>query len=199
MKKNNIPNILTLVRLIAFIPFIVFLVLYQKFTLIPRYQDSWIWTLMVAMAIFILAMITDFLDGYIARKTKNISTFGKVFDPIGDKLMTSSALVFLALYGFTELWIAVIFIVRDIIVDGSRNLAATKKIEIAASIWGKLKTLVQSFAIILLFILGPLIEDFWWIYWIINVPIFIALFLSLFSGWLYVQKIVPYLFKNKSS
>ncbi|WGI36815.1 CDP-diacylglycerol--glycerol-3-phosphate 3-phosphatidyltransferase [Mesomycoplasma lagogenitalium] len=191
MKNKNLPNYLTLLRIVLWVPFLIILAIYYTSVSFQPTVKEYYWMNILAVFIFILAMITDFLDGHLARKYDNVSNFGKLFDPIADKLMTSTALIFLAAIGFTEIWIVVIFIARDIVVDGCRNLAARENKKIAASIWGKLKTLFQSFAIPLIFILGPILRwtDFYWpvFYWILNVPVILALFLSLLSGYFYIK------------
>jgi CDP-diacylglycerol--glycerol-3-phosphate 3-phosphatidyltransferase len=79
-------------------------------------------------------MITDFLDGYIARKTDTVSDFGKLFDPLADKFITTSALILLAVMRIVPVWVVILFVLRDLVVDGSRNLAAKNNLEISASI-----------------------------------------------------------------
>jgi len=78
-------------------------------------------------------MITDFLDGFYARKTKTVSSFGKIFDPIADKVATTLMLLFLATYNFVYIPIVILFIIRDIIVDGTRVYAIKKNIEVSAN------------------------------------------------------------------
>lgn len=102
--------------------------------------------------IFIIASITDKLDGYIARSRNQITTFGKFLDPLADKILVLAALVMLVEYGKIPAWIPIIVLVREFLVSGYRLLAVEKggKV-IAASIWGKLKTVTQMIAIILIF------------------------------------------------
>ncbi len=103
--------------------------------------------------IFIIASITDKLDGYIARSRNQVTTFGKFLDPLADKILVLSALVMLVEFGKIPAWIPIIVLTREFIVSGYRLLAVEKggKV-IAASIWGKLKTVTQMIAIILVFI-----------------------------------------------
>ena len=103
--------------------------------------------------IFIIASITDKLDGYIARSRNQVTTFGKFLDPLADKILVLSALVMLVEYGKIPGWIPVIVLAREFIVSGYRLIAVEKggKV-IAASIWGKLKTVTQMIAIILVFV-----------------------------------------------
>ena len=103
--------------------------------------------------VFIIASITDKLDGYIARSRNQVTTFGKFLDPLADKILVLSALVMLVEYGKIPGWIPVIVLAREFLVSGYRLIAVEKggKV-IAASIWGKLKTVTQMIAIILVFI-----------------------------------------------
>lgn len=110
-------------------------------------------TFIIMNIIFIIASITDKLDGYIARSRNQITTFGKFLDPLADKILVLSALVMLVEFGKIPAWIPIIVLVREFLVSGYRLIAVEKggKV-IAASIWGKLKTVTQMIAIILLFI-----------------------------------------------
>ncbi len=110
-------------------------------------------TFIIMNIIFIVASITDKLDGYIARSRNQITTFGKFLDPLADKILVLSALVMLVEFGKIPAWIPIIVLVREFLVSGYRLVAVEKggKV-IAASIWGKLKTVTQMIAIILIFI-----------------------------------------------
>lgn len=103
--------------------------------------------------IFIIASLTDKLDGYIARSRNQITTFGKFLDPLADKILVLSALVMLVEFGKIPAWIPIIVLAREFMVSGYRLMAVEKDGKvIAASIWGKLKTVTQMLAIILAFI-----------------------------------------------
>lgn len=110
-------------------------------------------TFIIMNIIFIVASITDKLDGYIARSRNQITTFGKFLDPLADKILVLSSLVMLVEFGKIPAWIPIIVLVREFLVSGYRLVAVEKggKV-IAASIWGKLKTVTQMIAIILIFI-----------------------------------------------
>lgn len=134
----------------------------------------------IAMFVFIAASVTDFLDGYIARKYNQVTNFGKVFDPIADKILVLSALIPLVEFGILAAWVVIIFLAREFIVGGFRNVVAAMggKI-ISASIIGKLKTISQ---IVLICIL--IVRDIWFSF--IAFPfeyifIAIAIVLSLWS------------------
>lgn len=104
----------------------------------------------VALAIFIIASITDFLDGYIARKNHLVTNFGKFMDPLADKLLVSAAMICLVSMGRLPAWIVIIIISREFAISGFRLIAADNGIVIAASWWGKFKTVSQMIMIILL-------------------------------------------------
>ncbi|MCL2254934.1 MAG: CDP-diacylglycerol--glycerol-3-phosphate 3-phosphatidyltransferase [Lachnospiraceae bacterium] len=128
----NIPNQLTILRIIM-IPIFVFFLLMTK---IPYH--NWI-----AFTIFIIASLTDLLDGIIARKYNLVTNFGKFMDPLADKLLVCSALIGLIEIGRIPAWIVILIITREFIISGFRLIAADKGVVIAASFWGKLKTTVQ--------------------------------------------------------
>lgn len=139
----NLPNKITMFRVVL-IPFFVFFMLATK---IPNH--NWI-----AVAVFIVASLTDTLDGYIARKYNLVSNFGKFMDPLADKLLVSSALIcFVALPGNPmPAWAVIIIISREFIISGFRLVASDAGTVIAASYWGKVKTVVQMLMSILLII-----------------------------------------------
>ena len=148
----NLANKLTVLRMIL-VPIFVVIgylgslgVISGEWLGIPT--SFWIMNL-----IFIIASITDKLDGYIARSRNQVTTFGKFLDPLADKILVLSALVMLVEYGKIPAWIPVIVLAREFLVSGYRLVAVEKggKV-IAASIWGKLKTVTQMIAIIFTFI-----------------------------------------------
>ncbi len=136
----NIPNLLTSIR-IMLIPIFVFL--YTT----PSRQRS-----LVAASIFIIAAITDLLDGYVARRMGQITRLGKLLDPIADKLLVSSALILLVGFQRVHTWIALLIIGREIAVTGLRAVAASEGIIISSDKGGKAKMAMQIFAITLLII-----------------------------------------------
>jgi CDP-diacylglycerol--glycerol-3-phosphate 3-phosphatidyltransferase len=144
----NVPNSLTLLR-IFLVPFLV-VVLLTRFDTTPwiALRKEWI-----ALGIFLLAAVTDFFDGYIARRTGKITRLGTLLDPIADKLLVSAALISLVELGLAPAWIIVIIIGREFAVSGLRSIAAQQGVTIAASPLGKGKTISQVIAIALL-ILG---------------------------------------------
>lgn len=144
----NLANKLTLFRIIL-VPLMIIITFFNipgEFLGIPT--TAWILNI-----IFIIASITDKLDGYIARSRNQITTFGKFLDPIADKILVITAMIILVEMGKVPAWIPTVIVFREFIVSGYRLVAVEKggKV-IAASIWGKLKTVTQMIAIILAFI-----------------------------------------------
>lgn len=141
----NLPNKLTLFRVIL-IPFFVFFLLAPYFEGYGNY---------IAVAIFIVAGITDFLDGKIARKYHLVTNFGKFMDPLADKLLVSSALICLVALNKIPAWIVIVIIAREFIISGFRLVAADNGVVIAASYWGKFKTAFQMVTVIVLILNIP--------------------------------------------
>ena len=173
----NLPNKLTVLRVIM-IPFFVAALLYDGgANQNMRY---------VAAALFIIASLTDMLDGKIARKYNLVTNFGKFMDPLADKLLVCSALICMIELRELPAWMVIIIISREFIISGFRLVASDNGVVIAASYWGKFKTNFQMFMIIMLIIdLGTstavMIE---------NILIVIATALTIIS-------LVDYLVKNK--
>lgn len=136
----NLPNKLTVFRVIL-IPFFVFFVLIPDVVPYSNY---------IAVGIFIVASLTDLLDGKIARKYNLVTNFGKFMDPLADKLLVCSAMICLIQTGQLAAWIVVIIIAREFIISGFRLIAADNGIVIAASYWGKFKTTFQMLMVIVL-------------------------------------------------
>ncbi len=153
----NLPNILTLLR-IAAIPVLVVLLLPpgRPGVSAAQSQMAGFW----AAAVFALASITDWLDGYLARRMGIVTVFGKFLDPIADKLIVMAALVMLLPYGNVSAWMVLVILGREIIITGLRGIASTEGIVIAASELGKFKTIFQIVAI-----LGLLLHyDYHWFF-----------------------------------
>ena len=144
----NLANKLTIFRMIL-VPIMViipFLGINSEILGIPL-------TYIIIDIIFIIASITDKLDGYIARSRKQVTTFGKFLDPIADKILVLAAMVMLVEFGKIPAWIPIIVLAREFIVSGYRLIAVEKGGKVvAASVWGKLKTVTQMIAIILAFL-----------------------------------------------
>jgi len=144
----------------------------------------------LATIIFIVASLTDKLDGYIARSRNQITNFGKFMDPLADKLLVTAALVSLVELQLVHAWVAMIIIAREFSVSGLRTIAASEGIVIAASKWGKLKTVIQIVAIIAALInlsyVNTMLTTF------ANVSMGAAVIVTIISG-------VDYFVKNKAS
>ena len=139
LKKMNLPNKLTMLR-IALVPLFVLFMAIPLESLWPKYA---------ALAIYIVASITDFLDGYIARSRKLITKFGKIADPLADKLLVSSGFVMLTCLGVIPGWITCIILFRDFTVSSLRMFAVNNNSDVAAVWSGKIKTVFQLIGIIL--------------------------------------------------
>ena len=147
--KMNLANKLTIFRIIL-VPVIMLIPIIDNLVGIPGEFLGISTAFWIMNIIFIIASITDKLDGYIARSRNQVTTFGKFLDPLADKILVLSALVILVEYGKIPSWIPIIVLAREFIVSGYRLIAVEKggKV-IAASIWGKLKTVTQMIALIL--------------------------------------------------
>ncbi len=164
----NVPNIITLTR-ISVVPFLFFLLM----------SPGPFWSLVLA-ALFVLASVTDFFDGFIARKYNMITTMGKFLDPLADKLIVNSAMILMIPIGRIDAWIVVIIIMRDLIVDGIRSIASSEGIYIQASILGKQKTLAQIIAVTALMIHYPFLGlD---AHFVGTIILYVAFLLTIYSG-----------------
>ena len=171
----NLPNKLTVLRVLL-IPFFVWFALVD---LVPGYSKY------IAVLIFVVASLTDLLDGKIARKYHLVTNFGKFMDPLADKLLVCAALICLSASGMVPAWMVIIIISREFIISGFRLVASDNGIVIAASYWGKFKTTFQMLMIIVLLLdLGGVFDV------IGQVLTWIALILTVVS-------LVDYLIKNR--
>lgn len=195
----NLPNKITLSRIFLVPLFMIFVVPFPAwmqpgadFSFGVAFLDAVYgflchYKMIIAAAIFILASSTDGVDGYIARKRKQITRFGKFLDPIADKLLITAALLALVQTGEVSGWAAMIIIGRELIVTGLRLVAAGEGIVIAASYLGKIKTVLQIIAIVL-----SLLQN-WPLSLIAGVPfddyfMFIAVIFTIYSGYDYIAK-----------
>lgn len=197
MKKMNLPNKLTVLRVVLIPLFMLFMLCFE---IGPKLHT------ILAMAVFIIASLTDMLDGKIAREQNLVTNFGKFLDPLADKL-----LVMVALISFTfERWIdpvaVVIILAREFMVTGLRLVVANEGVVVAAGIWGKLKTaftMVAMCIIMFLQILFPELKgapDLNWVnpIFIINeVLIWIAVVLTVISGGIYLKAYGKYIDPNE--
>lgn len=180
MSKMNLPNKLTIFRVILIVPFIILLLggnagLFGENVLIPN---------LIALVIFIVASLTDLLDGKIARKYNLVTNFGKFMDPLADKLLVCSALIALIEMKRIPSWVVIIIISREFIISGFRLIASDNGVVIAASYWGKFKTTFQMIMVCLMIAGLPSLQL------LTDMIMWIALALTVIS-------LVDYLVKNK--
>jgi len=172
----NLPNKLTILR-VCMIPFFVVFMLSDLGGAAGKF---------IALAIFIVASLTDLLDGKIARKYNLVTNFGKFMDPLADKLLVCAAMICLVETGRLASWIVIIIMSREFIISGFRLIASDNGVVIAASYWGKFKTVFQMIMIILL------IADLGGFFRVIEqVVVWIALILTVVS-------LIDYMAKNKN-
>lgn len=189
--KMNLPNRLTLMRVLL-IPLIIIAAEVNYFNNTILFSDVTLANIIV-LVIFCIASFTDFLDGYIARKRNLVTDFGKFMDPLADKLLVFSAFIILIELDRIPGWIVMVIIAREFMVTGIRLLASNNNVVIAASKLGKLKTVSQMLAIIILLLnaypftlISPQFGNI-----ISQVVAYIALALTVISG-------IEYFVKNKN-
>ncbi|MBQ1291889.1 MAG: CDP-diacylglycerol--glycerol-3-phosphate 3-phosphatidyltransferase [Lachnospiraceae bacterium] len=171
----NLPNKLTIMRVLL-IPFFVVFMLWE----VTGEYDKWI-----ALAIFIIASLTDLLDGKIARKYNLVTNFGKFMDPLADKLLVCSALICLVSLARIPAWIVIIIVAREFTISGFRLIAAEQGTVIAASYFGKFKTTFQMIMVILMIMDLPQLNL------LTQIVMWAALILTVLS-------LIDYLYKNRS-
>jgi CDP-diacylglycerol--glycerol-3-phosphate 3-phosphatidyltransferase len=183
-KILNLPNTVTMLR-IGIIPVLFFLL--QS----PGPTGS-----LVIACIFVIAALTDLLDGYIARKYQIVTTMGKFLDPIADKLVVNTAMILMIPLGRIPAWIVAIIIIRDFTVDGIRTIASSEGVIIGSSRLAKQKTLCQIVAVTALMIHYPFLGADAHLVGI--VILYVALFLTLYSGLDYLMKFFNEVFNKKN-
>lgn len=224
MKKINLPTKITISRIFlafALIVSIIVLYLLDEFNVISIASIGNIkltsdlngptinWIMIVIFLVFALASFTDFVDGYLARKNNEVTDLGKFLDPIADKMLVNSMMVFLAL-NFASLgsdvkfpfFCVIIMVIRDLVVDGLRFMAAQKQVVIAANMFGKVKTVTQMFAILVVLLNGfpfSYLDYNWPTYLHISDWLcYIATFFSVLSGVIYVKQNIHVLGGNQN-
>lgn len=184
MSKMNLPNKLTIFRVLLIVPFVLLLLGGEA----GWFGENTMPADCAALGVFVLASLTDFLDGKIARKYHLVTNFGKFMDPLADKLLVCAALIALVELGRIPGWVVIIIISREFIISGFRLIAADNQVVIAASYWGKFKTAFQMLMVCLMLLdpgrfPGWLQTVTWGVMWI-------ALILTVVS-------LVDYLVKNR--
>ncbi len=180
----NVPNILTMVRVCLIIPFVVLLLGGQK----GWFGSNLLIPDILADVIFIIASLTDMLDGKLARKMGLVTNFGKFMDPLADKLLVCTALVALQAMNRIPAWIVMIIIAREFIISGFRLVAAEAGKVIAASWWGKFKTTFQMIMVIVM-IVEPILV-------LLGLPVIVVDILMYVALALTVISLIDYLVKN---
>lgn len=164
----NIPNSLTILRIVL-IPLFVIIISIK----VPNGDY-------IAAAIFVVAALTDSLDGYLARKYKQVTKLGIILDPLADKLLITAALISLVELGRIPGWIAIVILGREFAVSGLRMIKAEEGIIIPASMWGKIKTISQIVAVVMVILQNDFVA---WIHWPIGSwALYIALLITIYSG-----------------
>ncbi|WP_099203196.1 CDP-diacylglycerol--glycerol-3-phosphate 3-phosphatidyltransferase [Miniphocaeibacter massiliensis] len=169
----NIANKFTIFRLVLIPVFIVLMIFLGIKSVIPG-------------AVFVIASLTDFIDGHLARSRNLVTTFGKFLDPLADKMLVAAALIMLIELKYVSAWTVCIVIAREFAITGFRILAASNGITIAASYWGKFKTVSQFIAIILILFSGSILSFVPMT--ITNIIYYISVVLTLISGIDYIIK-----------
>ena len=184
----NLANKLTLLRVIL-IPFFIVCFYIPNLVVNTISVNNYLipYANLLGLVIFLLAAITDFIDGYIARKYNMITDFGKFMDPLADKLVVTAALLILLENGLIAGWVVFIILAREFIVTGFRTIAASKGVVIAAGWLGKIKTVVQFIMISTLLLLNYPFELFNWP--VDQIFVALAVVLTVASG-------VEYIYKN---
>jgi CDP-diacylglycerol--glycerol-3-phosphate 3-phosphatidyltransferase len=186
----NLPNKLTISRFVLTIAFLA--VMFSQ----VRFHQT------IALALFIAGGISDFLDGFIARRHKLITNFGILMDPLADKIMVCSAFIAFVGLNWIPAWMVVIIVARELAITGLRLLAASKSVVLAAEGYGKHKTISQIVAIIAILVLvsykewgaiGRAVFGFEvfgkpWINWFAQMSVWVAVGLTFVSGWLYLWR-----------
>ncbi len=167
----NLPNKLTVARVIA-VPFFIIAYMFG--------YD------LIAFIIFVVASLTDMLDGQIARKQGLVTNFGKIMDPLADKILVYSAFCCMVENGLVPAWMLIIILAREFIVAGMRTVAASEGIVVAAGTSGKIKTVLQMIAVPLLLLIGVL--DFEWIKILAMIFLWASLIMTVVSGTEYVVR-----------
>jgi len=176
----NLPNFLTLSRIFA-VPLLVVILLTRVYSSERQVEDL---SIFLATLIFLGASITDYFDGYLARRRKQVTTLGMLLDPIADKLLISAAFISLVELGWVPAWMVVIIIGRELAISGLRSIAATQGFSIDASELGKIKMVLQVIAITMIILRNV----FSWLHPLSAVALWLVVIFALASAVDYFQK-----------
>ena len=220
-QKINLPTKITISRIVlAFCLILSIFIMYLVDEFHPFFSNANLYIgssgayvnyiMVIIFAVFVIASLTDFLDGYLARKNNQVTDLGKFLDPIADKMLVNSMLVFLSI-NFVSLndhlrfpfFCVILMIIRDLVVDGLRFMAATKKVVISANIYGKLKTVFQMIALSIVLLNGfpfNLFDSNWIRYLhISDIFCYIATLISLISGVIYLTENIHMIIGGKNN
>lgn len=220
-QKINLPTKITISRIVlAFCLILSIFIMYLVDEFHPFISNANLYIgssgayvnyiMVIIFAVFVIASLTDFLDGYLARKNNQVTDLGKFLDPIADKMLVNSMLVFLSI-NFVSLndhlrfpfFCVILMIIRDLVVDGLRFMAATKKVVISANIYGKLKTVFQMIALSIVLLNGfpfNLFDSNWIRYLhISDIFCYIATLISLISGVIYLTENIHTIIGGKNN
>lgn len=221
-KEMNLPNKLTITRLLLAIPLFIFSllaylmqILFEKnsvstFFSNNSYRIALTVFLFFILIIFIGAMITDYYDGKIAREKNLVSDFGKLWDPIADKMITTISILLLLALKAIPLFVVIIFLVRDVIVAGCRAVLAQNNVSVAANMNGKIKTVLMSVGIVimLIFLIAfniieseytliyknySIIESYNTFVYCLSIPLMVAAIFNIISGYQYVSAAIKFM------
>lgn len=220
-QKINLPTKITISRIVlAFCLILSIFIMYLVDEFHPFISNANLYIgssgayvnyiMVIIFAVFVIASLTDFLDGYLARKNNQVTDLGKFLDPIADKMLVNSMLVFLSI-NFVSLndhlrfpfFCVILMIIRDLVVDGLRFMAATKKVVISANIYGKFKTVFQMIALSIVLLNGfpfNLFDSNWIRYLhISDIFCYIATLISLISGVIYLTENIHMIIGGKNN
>ena len=169
----NLPNTLASMRILL-APLMFWIILNPSYFTDAGYHITW--NYYTASLLFVLASVTDFFDGFIAREWNQMTMLGAILDPLADKMLIIAAFLGLMMIGEASAWAIYIIIIRELFITGIRTIAVSENLDIKASFWGKVKTVVQMFAIGFLLMHWPYGEQLLWL----------SVFLTVYSGLEYI-------------
>lgn len=209
----NTPNIISLIRLLL-VPIIVFLMIIVPIT--PNFYELWIIKIkinnyqlpvswLIAGILFIIASFSDFIDGWWARKFNQVTTFGKLFDSIADKLLINAVLIVMACATIIPVWMVITLVLRDFIIDVVRQMLAAKGTIMSANNYGRVKAATQMLGLTMLFFVNfqffdgsatghNLYDQYGLINQLAMIPMYIATILSIYSAYKYINLNIKVLF-----
>ena len=181
MQFRNIPNIITLIRIIT-IPIIV----------VTFYFDDKVFAHRIGAILFAFASISDFIDGFIAKKYRLVSNFGKIFDPVADKVLVGTVLLMLVKFRKVDVLPCILILAREFIVSGLREFLAEIRISVPVSKMAKIKTTIQMISITLL-ILGSKGSGLWFMDIFAQTFLWLSAMITIFTGYVYLRASQEYM------